>query len=336
MFISSNGNSGGLALFWKDGVTLDVQSFAYDHIDAWIDGGSGIGRWHLTGFYGSPETKRRPEAWAKLKFLKNSSSLPWLVIGDFNKIIGLLEKERGRIRPKRQMELFLKVINFCALRDLGFVGPKFTWLYQQRYGFQIRERLNKALGSTDWMDLFPRATLHHLSSLVSNHSPLSLHLKNRPCKRSKRRLFRFESMWLKDAWCEEEVKEAWEERELLGSNWAISNYFDRCKVELLRWNKEEFGNVGAKVADLQAKLALLEIQPTSPNQIHALRKTRIELNFGWVGRMRCGGKGLGKIGFKVVIGTRSFFMQKLRIIKARTILTVFFMGMGCGTRKRPR
>ena len=103
VFVPSNGNSGGLALFWKDGVTLDVQLYAYDHIDAWIDDGLGIGWWHLTGFYGNPETCRRPESWAKLKFLKNSSSLPWLVIGDFNEIIGLSEKEGGRIRPKRQM-----------------------------------------------------------------------------------------------------------------------------------------------------------------------------------------------------------------------------------------
>ena len=100
VFVPSNGNSGSLALFWKDGVTLDVQSYAYDHIDAWIDGGSSIGWWHLTGFYGNLETDRRPESWAKLKFLKNSSSLPWLVIGDFNEIIGLSEKEGGRIRPK--------------------------------------------------------------------------------------------------------------------------------------------------------------------------------------------------------------------------------------------
>ena len=123
---------------------------------------------------------------------------------------------------------------------------------------------------------------------------------------------------------------------MLGSDWGISNCLDRCKAELLRWNKEEFNNVGAEVANLQAKLALLEIQPTSPNQIHALRKTRIELNFGWIRRMICGGKGLGKIGFKVVIGTQSFFMQNLWIIKAKTILMVFFMGMGCGMRKRPR
>ena len=83
------------------------------------------------------------------------------------------------------------------------------------------------------MNLFSRAMLHHLSSLVFDHSPLSLHLKNRPCKRSKRWLFRFESMWLKDARCEEVVKEAWEEGELLGPNWAILNCLDKCKAELL-------------------------------------------------------------------------------------------------------
>lgn len=44
MFVPSNENSDGLALFWKDAVTLDVQSYAYDYIDAWIDGGSCIGR----------------------------------------------------------------------------------------------------------------------------------------------------------------------------------------------------------------------------------------------------------------------------------------------------
>ena len=90
------------------------------------------------------------------------------------------------------------------------------FISKQSDGFQIRERLDRALGSSDWPVLFPRASLHHLSSSVSDHSPLSLHLKSWPCKRGKRRLFRFESMWLKDARCEEIVKEAWEEGELVG------------------------------------------------------------------------------------------------------------------------
>lgn len=53
------------------------------------------------------------------------------------------------MRPKRQMELFMKVVNYCELRDLGFMGPKFTWQFQQRDGLQIIERLDRVLENTD-------------------------------------------------------------------------------------------------------------------------------------------------------------------------------------------
>ena len=132
--------------------------------------------------------------------------------------------------------------------------------------------MDRDLGNTDWLNLFPRATLHYLSSLASDHSPLFLHFKNQPNKRRKRKLFRFESMWLKDARCEEVVKEAWEEGELVGSDWAISNCLERCKSQLLRWNKEEFGNVGATMAEQQARLELLEYQPASSNQNSCIEK----------------------------------------------------------------
>ena len=40
------------------------------------------------------------------------------------------------------MDNFVEAINFCGLRDIGFVGPKFTWIYQRVDGIQIRERLD--------------------------------------------------------------------------------------------------------------------------------------------------------------------------------------------------
>ena len=96
-----------------------------------MNGGLTVGWWHLTGFYGNPETAKQPKSWAKLKHLKGTSSLPWLVIGDFNKITSLLEKEGGSIRPRRQMEQFVNTINMYGLRDVGFIGPKFTWIYHR-------------------------------------------------------------------------------------------------------------------------------------------------------------------------------------------------------------
>ena len=63
------------------------------------------------------------------------------MIGDFNEIKNLSEKEGGAGRPVQQMQRSVDTVNWCGLRDLGFIRSKFTWLYQQKDGFQIRERL---------------------------------------------------------------------------------------------------------------------------------------------------------------------------------------------------
>ena len=39
------GRSGGLALLWKEGITVEVQTFSQSHIDAFID--NEIGRAHV-------------------------------------------------------------------------------------------------------------------------------------------------------------------------------------------------------------------------------------------------------------------------------------------------
>lgn len=126
LIIPSNGNSRGIALLWKEDVKVKIQTYLQDHIDAWVDRGANVGWWHLIGFYGNLETAKRPESWAKLKHLKGTSPLPWLVIGDFNEITSLSEKEGGSLRPRKQMELFVNTINTCGLCDMGFIGPKYT------------------------------------------------------------------------------------------------------------------------------------------------------------------------------------------------------------------
>ena len=57
--VPNRGSSGGLALFWKQEIRLDIQTYSHSHVDAWVDGGNGIGWWHLTGFYGEPDTSKR-------------------------------------------------------------------------------------------------------------------------------------------------------------------------------------------------------------------------------------------------------------------------------------
>lgn len=99
--VPSNGKSGRLALLWKEDTIVDVQTFSQTHIDAVVDRGIGIGKWHLTRFYGNPDTRKRPESWSKLKHLKGTSNLSWLTIGDFNELTSLSETEGGSTRSRQ-------------------------------------------------------------------------------------------------------------------------------------------------------------------------------------------------------------------------------------------
>ena len=204
--VPSAGRSGGLALFWKDGIEVEILDADHSHIDTLVKGGVSMNWWHLTGFYGAPETSRREESWALLKLIRDRSTLPWLVVGDFNEIACASEKEGGSSCQRRQMKLFTETLNWCGLRDMGFVGPRFTWLYQTADGGQIRERLDRVVASSAWAERFREARVHHFSNSASDHSVLALHFFLKQRKRFKWKLFRFESMWLSDPRCEDVVK----------------------------------------------------------------------------------------------------------------------------------
>ena len=60
-----------------------------------------MGWWYLTGFYGEPDTSKTLELWQKLKHLSRTSNLPWFIIGDFNEITCVDEKEGGSCRPQQ-------------------------------------------------------------------------------------------------------------------------------------------------------------------------------------------------------------------------------------------
>ena len=79
------------------------------------------------GFYGHPDTAKRKEAWNFLRHLSLFQPLQWLCIGDFNKIVDLLEKKGKALRSRSQMMAFQGVLEDCGLHDLGYMGLKFTW-----------------------------------------------------------------------------------------------------------------------------------------------------------------------------------------------------------------
>lgn len=52
---------------------------------------------------------------------------------------------------------------FFGMKDLGFSGYKYTWS-NKRGDNNIEERLDNALASEEWMDMFP--TSHHVGCII--------------------------------------------------------------------------------------------------------------------------------------------------------------------------
>jgi exonuclease III len=86
------GRSGGLALFWRNDVQLEIQNYSRRHINSLIKEGDRDSYWKLTSFYGHPDCTKRNESWALLRHLQQLHPSPWLVIGDFNEIVSQNEK----------------------------------------------------------------------------------------------------------------------------------------------------------------------------------------------------------------------------------------------------
>ena len=100
--VPKEGRGGGLVLFWKATVKLEVIDSSQYYIDTWIDRGSEH-EWRFTVFYGEPDTSKRIEAWDSLRALNCHPQTPWLCAGDFNELTRQEEKLGGAIRQHRQM-----------------------------------------------------------------------------------------------------------------------------------------------------------------------------------------------------------------------------------------
>ena len=84
-----------------------------------------------------------------------------------------------------------------------------------------------------FLNTINRCGFHHLSSSVLDHCPLSLQLFRKAKKEKFQRMFRFESMWLKDQKCEKLVNRAWDDGRLANLNFPLVKCLDICRSRML-------------------------------------------------------------------------------------------------------
>ncbi|KAJ4838159.1 hypothetical protein Tsubulata_034998 [Turnera subulata] len=213
VFVDPIGSRGGLALLWKDGVEVRLQSFSRFHIDALVEE-EGVPAWRITGFYGAPVATKRRVGWNVLQILAGRSNLSWLCFGNFNEILWRSEQHGRRDRSEWQMRDFRRIIDVYAFRDLGYRGRDFTWANNREGTAFVEGRLDRAFATASWTALFPPAMVDHLEHHVSDHCPVRVLLEgDNDAQRlqRRRRVFRFGEIWARDEESEDVVTQSWGE-----------------------------------------------------------------------------------------------------------------------------
>lgn len=247
--VEARGLSGGIILLWRSNFTMVTPlGFTQQEIHALIEVRNSKQKWLLSAVYASPRFNERELLWENLETIAVETKWPWLVTGDFNELLFQEEKRGGNHISLNKSLRFADMISNCALMDLGFVGPKFTWSNLGGIRNHIQERLDRVLANKNRSDLFSEAEVRHLSRNQSNHAPLLIVCK--PDKGTFReRPFRCEFMWFDHPQFQDIVKLAWDigNQELM---LAIREFQTRAK----RWNKEVFGNIRGNKRRILARL----------------------------------------------------------------------------------
>lgn len=105
------------------------------------------------------------------------------------------------------MKNFSDFVSDLDLVDLGSKGAKFTWDNIRKGEYNVKERLDMDMTNLDWLDLFPKATLHIVPTTKSDHFALLMNMVG-SVNRSKRP-FRFHNMWTYNPTCRDVNANSW-------------------------------------------------------------------------------------------------------------------------------
>lgn len=139
--------------------------------------------------------------------------------------------KKGRVEhPNWLFNGFREVIHDCSLFDLPLVGYHYIWSRKRGPVVIVEERIDRALVTEEWLDLFPNATLNNCIASISDHSPILLCLSNNVVV-SRRRNFKFENSCLYESTLRDTVQASW-----AGSHAScVVEKVGNCASDIERW-----------------------------------------------------------------------------------------------------
>ncbi|KAM6588709.1 uncharacterized protein LOC115718119 [Cannabis sativa] len=254
----ASGLSGGSCLMWNCNMDLVVNYFVDGFFEATIWDFQSQLHWKLFAVYGTPYASVKEVFWRSLEEECSQCSLPWIILGDLNCIYSQEEKSGGRLVSYADTQFLKNFMLNTGCVDLQFIGNKFTWQNKRFNGGLIRERLDRAVCSPEWLLDYEFAGIRNMPISISDHAPIVLdtHLF------APRGYipFRFFESWSWEPSCKNEISRVWN---FSGSNAtaAFIHNINKVKNALQVWKKNGHLVKECDINKLERRLEWTQNQP---------------------------------------------------------------------------
>jgi len=154
-------------------------------------------------------------------------------MGDFNDILHADEKKGRATRPNWLIRGFRQAVQDAGLIDVHMEGYPFTWFKSLGTNRAVEEKLDRALVTSSWLQMFLNVKLENLVAPSSDNFPILLHktpvVRNHRVKKS----FKFENAWRIEEGVNDVVRDSW--LGSVGNN--VIQKLSNCVEDLTHWSK---------------------------------------------------------------------------------------------------
>lgn len=244
--VEARGFAGGLWCFWDgENISLKVLKCTAQLINVQVEGKNQL-KWLLSLVYASPVVSVRDTFCEFVECMSRYVNVPWCMIGDFNQVTCQDDKFGGRRVAGYAVERMRHLLDVCGFQGVQFSGPRYTWTNNQPGQFNIKQRLDQCWCNLAWDDIFPDASVKHLTRIHSDHHPILL--ETTP-KTGETHGFRFQNGWMEHAGFAAFIQGAW-----IHYPHDLARTIEMFKSKLVVWKREVYGNLAHKKRRCLARL----------------------------------------------------------------------------------
>lgn len=140
---------------------LLTKTIQYMHVQELVK--STLRKFCLINVYASNLLAERFILWEDMRNLIVQES--WLVVGDFNNVMVVEERESGCASLVQEMQPMIDCVRECGLVNMRGRGRHFTWTNNT-----IRSKIDNVLINERWIEEYPEVVAHFSAECLSDHA----------------------------------------------------------------------------------------------------------------------------------------------------------------------